>query len=412
MDRQQFVNELRVALMHLDDFNSLRRNPLLPLLCPADRNDSPVALQTRLVTAIAALREEPGPQAARFADILFYRYVEHLGASEVAFQMGVSERQLRREQTNAIELLAERLWPGVVQPDNALPPSTQTASPDRAISEANREALTTEVNWLRQQFSTESCQIDREWAKARQEAQTLAQKYGVTLPAATLQPGGPAALPPLALRQALLTVLTTLIPHAEGGTVTLAQTVTPIDRQLTFTVRSCRTTQPFAEADRAALDIAHQLLLPFGGAVSLRDTQPLTLCLTAPMLASVPILVVDDNPDAGQLFQRYVVHSRFRLLVTSEPSEAIALIQEHNVQAVVLDIMMPKLDGWDLLAQLRHHPASQHLPIAICSILPQQELSHLLGARLFIPKPVSQSQFLAALQTLTASPATTPASMH
>ncbi len=69
---------------------------------------------------------------------------------------------------------------------------------------------------------------------------------------------------------------------------------------------------------------------------------------------------------------------------------------------LVLDVMMPETDGWSLLAQWRHHPATQAIPVAVCTILPQQELSRVLGAKLFMQKPVTQEQFLETLAALTA----------
>jgi len=115
------------------------------------------------------------------------------------------------------------------------------------------------------------------------------------------------------------------------------------------------------------------------------------------------VLVVDDNPGTRQLLQRYAASSRFQIIATDDVRQVISLAQEYQVQAIVLDVMMPEVDGWDLLSQIRHHPATQHTPIAICTILPQEQLSHLLGADAFIQKPVQQRTFLEVLDRLTAS---------
>jgi CheY-like chemotaxis protein len=59
--------------------------------------------------------------------------------------------------------------------------------------------------------------------------------------------------------------------------------------------------------------------------------------------------------------------------------------------------MMPEIDGWSVLAQLRQHPLTSHVPIIICTILPQEELSLSLGANAFIRKPIARRIFLDTL---------------
>jgi len=155
------------------------------------------------------------------------------------------------------------------------------------------------------------------------------------------------------------------------------------------------------EPDLSSLRTTSQFLAPFGGRVMVHSVRPLRIEMLVPMLGSVPVLVIEDNPDTQQLFQRYAEHSRFRVIATSDGEKALALAQSVRARVIMLDLMMPAADGWDYLARLRHHPATQHVPIVICSILPQEELAGLLGATCFLQKPVSQQAFLGTLDRLT-----------
>jgi CheY-like chemotaxis protein len=65
-----------------------------------------------------------------------------------------------------------------------------------------------------------------------------------------------------------------------------------------------------------------------------------------------------------------------------------------------LDAMLPGTDGWELLGRLREHPSTRHIPIIICTILPQEQLAHTLGAAGFLRKPVKQEEFLKLLDQL------------
>ena len=110
-----------------------------------------------------------------------------------------------------------------------------------------------------------------------------------------------------------------------------------------------------------------------------------------------PVLVIDDNADALQLLQRYASGTRYQVFGARDPEQAIRLAEQLLPQIIVLDVMMPKLDGWEVLGRLQHHPVTGHIPIVVCTILAQEELALSLGASAFLRKPVSRQAFLDAL---------------
>ncbi|MCS7222745.1 MAG: response regulator [Anaerolineae bacterium] len=398
MDRKQFVTALRTALMQLDDLQSLRRSPLLPLLARKHEPAGPLALQQALLDAIESLKKVKSPLAPRAYEVLYYRYVEQLTQKEVAFQLGISERQLRREQANAIELLADALWQRLTFVQQA--PHRPTSLPEGSL--ANRDlALSEELAWLREGFGLETSHVSIELAKALREASVLAQHYHVILSQHPPPDLPPVAVPPSVLRQALLTALTAAIPQVSGGTLSLALAQSETNVVVTIQRVDVPTGErPALEQVLSALHTASQLLAPFGGRLNASPGAPLRIDVIVPTVGSIPVLVIDDNPDARQLFQRYAENSRFRVITTADCDQAIPLVQSTGARAIVLDIMMPAVDGWDVLARLRHHPTTQHIPILVCTILPQKELAGLLGATAFLQKPVSQQAFLEALDRL------------
>jgi len=112
----------------------------------------------------------------------------------------------------------------------------------------------------------------------------------------------------------------------------------------------------------------------------------------------VPVLAIDDNADALQLLQRYTAGTRYRLVGTRDPHEALELAQRLAPQVVVLDVMMPQEDGWKVMSMLRQHPYTAHIPIVICTILAQEKLALSLGASAFLQKPVTRQAFLNVLE--------------
>ena len=59
--------------------------------------------------------------------------------------------------------------------------------------------------------------------------------------------------------------------------------------------------------------------------------------------------------------------------------------------------LRPVVDGWEVLARLREHPATYGVPIVVCTILAQEDLAMLLGAADFVRKPINQQSLLSAL---------------
>ena len=130
------------------------------------------------------------------------------------------------------------------------------------------------------------------------------------------------------------------------------------------------------------------------------------LRLVLPAAEQAPVLVVDDNEDALRLMERYLAGSPFRFIGTRNPEEALPAALAHRPTVIVLDVMLPGVDGWELLGRLREHPALGGPAIVISTILPQEPLAAALGAAAFLQKPFTQEEFLAVLRRQANRPAT------
>ena len=113
MTNEQFLGALRGALNHLYEPDRLRQSPLAALFDVANRLDTFSALQRILTEAIESLEPEanepPQSHAWEIYEPLFYRYVQQLDQRQVAKQLGMSVRHLRRKEHAALEVLASRL---------------------------------------------------------------------------------------------------------------------------------------------------------------------------------------------------------------------------------------------------------------------------------------------------------------
>jgi CheY-like chemotaxis protein len=119
--------------------------------------------------------------------------------------------------------------------------------------------------------------------------------------------------------------------------------------------------------------------------------------LTLPGLEQLPVLVIDDNEDTLEFITRCTSGTRYRALITRDPEKAVSIAQELSPRIILLDVMMPQIDGWKILMRLKNHPATANIPVIICTILAQEELALSLGASSFVRKPFTRQTILAAL---------------
>ena len=82
---------------------------------------------------------------------------------------------------------------------------------------------------------------------------------------------------------------------------------------------------------------------------------------------------------------------------TGFSEEEIDRIEELQPDAIVLDVMLPDIDGWQVLTHLYDRPATRSIPVIVCSVVREEALALALGATSFLSKPIRPHEFVAAL---------------
>lgn len=394
----QFVAFLRSALHYLYDPVHLRRSPLVDILGLSSEFDQAATLQQTLTAAIHALKpaadEAPQSSAWRIYDTLNLQYVRQLTRDAVATQLGISERQMRREQRSAIEALAQHLWRQAA----SKPQTDQT--PKISAEYDTEHPLSKELGWLKTPETEERIPLGAALDEVLTLAQPLAQQWNVSLQS-DLQTEL-AALPVnrLALRSILITLLTVAVPRAGHAPVAVTATLDDSAIHLHILCTNHSTMQlPFSAREDESLATAQELASFYGAALVCAPPQKagFMVNLTLPAPVQVPVLVIDDNADWLELVQRYASGSRYQIIGVREPATARVLAEKVQPSLILLDVMMQKVDGWQVLGELRQDPSTSHIPIVICTILPVEGMALSLGASSFLQKPVSQQQFLSTL---------------
>jgi len=112
------------------------------------------------------------------------------------------------------------------------------------------------------------------------------------------------------------------------------------------------------------------------------------------------VMVVDDQHDAQELLKRYLRAEGYDVIVCSNGNEAVELARTHKPFAITLDIMMPKLNGWDTLSMLKGDEETLNIPVIIISILDEANLGISLGAVDYLQKPVESKDLVRSLNNL------------
>ncbi len=229
-------------------------------------------------------------------------------------------------------------------------------------------------------------------------------------------PRVPDTLPPVAmsrtmLRQALLNLLMYAAAAAPGAEILLVATDTVRGVTLRIVPRevgggASRPTKPTISTEASELlATGRQILETQGGSVEVGSTGDASagapdylLRLLLPPVQLGKILVIDDNPDLVGLFRRYLRDEPYRVIQATTAASALRLAAELRPDAIILDVVLPSQDGWDVLQQLRDDPLVGSIPVVVCSVLPERALARSLGVADFLAKPVTKASLLAALE--------------
>ena len=114
---------------------------------------------------------------------------------------------------------------------------------------------------------------------------------------------------------------------------------------------------------------------------------------------------MDDDATTRDLVERHLQRSGFAVVTARGGHEGLRLVRELRPAAVTLDIMMPDLDGWTVLAAIKGDPALASTPVVLMSIVDQKNRGYALGAADYLVKPVDRTKLIETLTAICGSAA-------
>lgn len=109
------------------------------------------------------------------------------------------------------------------------------------------------------------------------------------------------------------------------------------------------------------------------------------------------ILVIDDDADARDLLKRHLTGEGFDVVEAAGGEEGVRLARERRPIAITLDVLMPRVDGWAVLSDLKSAPDLADIPVIMVTLTEERQLGLALGAADFLTKPVDRDQLARVL---------------
>jgi len=119
------------------------------------------------------------------------------------------------------------------------------------------------------------------------------------------------------------------------------------------------------------------------------------------------VLIIDDDPESLELTDRMLRKEGWHSIMTTNGRDALEIVRSEAPALIILDVVMPEMDGWDLLRALKSDPRLATCPVVMLSVLDYQEQALFLGAADYLTKPLDRDQLVKVLSRFDA-----PGALH
>ena len=119
-----------------------------------------------------------------------------------------------------------------------------------------------------------------------------------------------------------------------------------------------------------------------------------------PQKTETNILVVDDDPSIRELLRQELGETGYQVRLAENGKQALQKVRAQRPDMIILDVMMPELNGFDLAAILKNDPKTLNIPILILSIVEDQERGYRIGVDRYLQKPIDTDLLLREVEAL------------
>ena len=360
----------------------LQRFPQIITIARLDeRADKARAMLLEAIEVLRPVRSVPfGSPESRSYDLLTLRYVENLPLPQVMRELSLSRRQVYRDLAEAEEKLAQVLVSWMRAPDSGLPEGMRNSLSDELSGLASQPGRLQLTSLVQEAVELVVPLADR--LQVRLSLDAAAGEEALVLADRSL------------VKQVLVQAISAAVQSSPIGEVRLSTQA--VGNLCTFTV----VFQPAAGVlRRDILDNAFRLAASQGIVCDLHEHGANAVEVQVHLRRGEPVsvLVVEDNAGAVDLYRRFLSGGNWQVTALANPRLACEVAKRTRPDVIILDIIMPGIDGWSIIKALQQTAETATIPLLICSVLEDPRLAEALGASVYLKKPVSRAELVSAL---------------
>ncbi len=234
------------------------------------------------------------------------------------------------------------------------------------------------------------------------------------------------------IRQILLNLLSNSAKFTKGGTITITVDESKVqDKSIDFIISDTgigmtpdqvdKVFKPFTQADEKTtrkfggtglgLTITKMFAEMMGGDIGLtsEEGKGTTFTVTIPLAvvdkkkqneaelitrtsgqdSDYKVLVIDDDDNAQDMMRKFLEKQNVSILQAKTGEDGLKLAAEHMPDVITLDVMMPEMDGWEVLAALQANDVTKNIPVIMLTMADEPDIGYSLGATDYLTKPVN-----------------------
>ena len=109
------------------------------------------------------------------------------------------------------------------------------------------------------------------------------------------------------------------------------------------------------------------------------------------------VLVIDDDDNAQDMMRKFLEKQNVSILQAKSGEDGLKLAAEHLPDVITLDVMMPEMDGWEVLAALQANDITKNIPVIMLTMAHEPDIGYSLGATDYLTKPVNWEELSTVL---------------
>jgi len=400
MDRIEFQNDVKDILNHLSDPAYLENHNLINLFYTGE--EAPISvrmhsLRETIQKSINFLQPPEGtPSNAtewRCYKILTFRYFQLKEWHIIEEELGLSQRQVQRDLKKGLDALISILW------DHH---SSQIQAADQTESESGEEVETYDQELIKEELknweiSYDLINLSQILEQALQLCKSLLNtEFHERLDMKDVDTSLNVMVDQVLTKQGLYKIFSMIGDSTETLKVQIkTRKLNDFFYELAFTFN----TSNIHTSDH--WNIAQLFFTIQGLRHHFTEKDGLTeISVILPVKKQISCLVIDDVESVRRLIERMLGSYGIQVFGADNYTNALNLIQLVKPDFILLDILMPKMDGWQMIKNLKSNPQTAEIPVIICSVLFEPELSQAVKAAAYIRKPINRLELIKTLQDL------------